>query len=44
MSFEGLQAYMGWKSTKVFFKHYSKQLYEVKRMLVAAGKVVKPAS
>ena len=43
MSFEGLQAYTGWKSSKVFFKHYLKQLKEVKHFVVAAGSVIKPA-
>ena len=40
MSFEDLQSYMGWKPNKVFVRHYAKQLSEVKRAIVAAGKVV----
>ena len=44
MSFEGLQAYTGWKSSRVFFRHYSKQLHEIKRMMVAAGNVIRPAT
>ena len=43
MSFEGLQAYTGGKSSKVFFRHYSKQLNEIKHFVVAAGSVVRPS-
>ena len=43
MSFEGLRTYTGWKSTRVFYKHYLKKLQEVKHFVVAAGNIVKPA-
>ena len=42
MSFEALQGYTGWKSPRVFFKHYFKKIEEIKRSLVAAGRVVQP--
>ena len=44
MSFGGPQAYMGWKSTKVFFRRYAKHRYDIYRFVAAAGNVVNPAS
>ena len=43
MSFDNLKSYTGWKSSKVFFRHYLKKLTEVKHFVVAAGNVCKPA-
>ena len=42
MDFEDLRSYTGWKSQRVFFKHYAKSLEEVTLPVVAAGKVAIP--
>ena len=42
LDFEDLKRYTGWKSTKVFFKHYLKNIEGARLPLVAAGKVVRP--
>ena len=44
MSFSDLQVVTGWKSPRVFFKHYLKQLEEVQHCLIAAGSLVTPAT
>ena len=44
MDFEDLCEYTGWKSLKVFFKHYAKSQEEVTLPVVAAGKVIFPNS
>ena len=41
MEFEDLKEYTGWKSQKVFYRHYLKSIEEVSLPTVAAGKVVK---
>ena len=43
MSFSDLQQYTGWKSPKVFFRHYLKNIQDVRHNVVAAGKVVRAA-
>ena len=42
MDFDALTEYTGWKSPKVFMKHYFKNLDALKFHAVAAGKVVQP--
>ena len=42
MNFSDIQKYTGWKSPKVFIKHYMVQLESLKFHTVAAGKVVHP--
>ena len=42
MSFQDLKSYTGWKSPKVFYKHYLKQIGAVARCVIAAGKKVNP--
>ena len=44
MSFEGLQAYTGWRSPRVFFRHYLRTVEGVDRSFVAAGTVVGPSA
>ena len=41
MEFEDLKEYTGWKSQKVFYRHYLRSIEEVSLLTVAAGKVVK---
>ena len=41
MEFEDLKQYTGWKSQKVFYRHYLKSIEEVSLPTVAAGKVVR---
>ena len=40
MDFEGLRKYTGWKSPKVFFKHYFKSLDALKFHVSAVGRVI----
>ena len=42
MDFQALTEYTGWKSTRVFMKHYFKNLESLRFHTVAAGKVVPP--
>ena len=44
MSFEGLQAYTGWRSPREFFRHYLRTVEGVDRSFVAAGTVVGPSA
>ena len=41
MEFEDLKEYTGWKSQKVFYRHYLKSIEEISLPTVAAGKVVR---
>ena len=41
MEFEDLKHYTGWKSQKVFYRHYLKSIEEISLPTVAAGKVVR---
>ena len=43
MDFEALTKYTGWKSPRVFMRHYFKNIEALKFFAVAAGKVVTPA-
>ena len=40
MQFEPLKDYNGWKSDRVFFKHYLVETEQLKIRAVAAGKIV----
>ena len=40
MDFEHIKKYTGWKSTRVFYKHYLKNIEEISFPIVAAGKVI----
>ena len=42
LDFEGLRKYTGWKSPRVFFKHYLKPIEQLSVPIVAAGKVIHP--
>ena len=42
MNFAGLQAYTGWSRPSVFYKHYLRQIEDVRRSVVAAGVVLNP--
>ena len=42
MCFSDLQTYTGWKSSRVFFRHYLKPIEEVRHFMVAAGSVIRP--
>ena len=42
MDFQALSKYTGWKSSKVFMRHYFKNIDALKFHAVAAGKVVAP--
>ena len=42
MDFESLRKYTGWKSSKVFFKHYYKSLDALKFHVSAVGRVIPP--
>ena len=42
MDFDALTKYTGWRSKKVFLRHYFKQLEDLKFHTVAAGKVIPP--
>ena len=42
MCFEDLKGYTGWKSPRVFFKHYLKAIESLSVPVVAAGKVIHP--
>ena len=42
MDFQALTGYTGWKSSRVFMKHYFKNLDTLRFHAVAAGKVVPP--
>ena len=42
MDFMALKAYTGWKSSKVFLRHYFKNIDATKFHAVAAGKVILP--
>ena len=42
LCFDELKSYTGWKSPRVFFKHYLKSISEISVPVVAAGKVVRP--
>ena len=42
MNFEDLKIYTGWKSARVFYKHYLKDVQNLSLPVVAAGKVVHP--
>ena len=44
MNFSDLAKYTGWRSPRVFYKHYLKSVEEVRYSLVAAGRVVRPAA
>ena len=41
MCFSDLQRFTGWSGPRVFFKHYFKDIEEVKKSLVAAGAVIR---
>ena len=41
MDFGELCKYTGWKSTRVFFRHYLRKIEELKHNVVAAGKVIR---
>ena len=43
MDFRALTQYTGWKSPKVFMRHYFKNIDSLKFYAVAAGKVVVPS-
>ena len=43
MDFQALTHYTGWKSSKVFMKHYFKNIDALKFHAVAAGKIVSPS-
>ena len=43
MDFQALTKYTGWKSTRVFMRHYFKNIDSLKFFAVAAGKVVAPS-
>ena len=40
MDFDHIKRYTGWKSTRVFFKHYLRNIEELSLPIVAAGKVI----
>lgn len=42
MEFDALREYTGWKSPRVFMKHYFVNLEALKFHAVAAGRVVPP--
>ena len=44
MNFEDLREYTGWKSQKVFYRHYAKSIEEISLPVVAAGKVIPPSN
>ena len=44
MDFQALTEFTGWKSSRVFVKHYFKNLEALRFHTVAAGKVVPPGS
>ena len=43
MDFKALSHYTGWKSSKVFLRHYFRNIDVLKFYAVAAGKVVVPS-
>ena len=43
MDFQALSQYTGWKSSRVFMRHYFKNIDALKFYAVAAGKVVTPS-
>ena len=42
MNFEDLKGYTGWKSPRVFFRHYLNNIQDLSVPVVAAGKVIHP--
>ena len=42
MNFDALKEYTGWKSPRVFIKHYVIQIEALKFHTVAVGKIVHP--
>ena len=40
MNFEHIKMYTGWKSTRVFYKHYLRNIEQLSLPVVAAGKVI----
>ncbi|XP_068243795.1 uncharacterized protein [Palaemon carinicauda] len=37
MDFDRLRSFTGWKSSRVFYKHYAKKVHEINHFVVAAG-------
>ena len=42
LNFKELKKYTHWKSAKVFYKHYMKQISKLSVPVIAAGKVIRP--